>query len=148
MFAVASSAVYRPCLRLETLQTLVGDVADAPMARLARTRQETVASGDGANEFTAGDYLPRQQGIKWRRRAKGGRVENIPRRAQNGCRRACRAYTSSTSPHTSSPPRRQRLIQAVCLVVQRRNKVSPSEGEPRPMPAPRTSPKPNSPELA
>jgi hypothetical protein len=27
-FAVASSAVYRLCLRLETLQTLVGDVAD------------------------------------------------------------------------------------------------------------------------
>jgi hypothetical protein len=27
-FAVASSAVYWPCLRLETLQTLVGDVAD------------------------------------------------------------------------------------------------------------------------
>ncbi len=133
-FAVASSAVYWPCLRLETLQTLVGDVADAPMARLARTRQETVASGDVVNEFTVGDFLPRQQGIKWRRRAKGGRVENIPRRAQNGCRRACRAYTSSTSPHTSSPPRRRRLIQAVCLALQRRTILSSSEGELRQRP--------------
>lgn len=101
--------------------------------------------------LTTGEFLrsARQQGIKWRRRAKGDRVEDNTRRAQNGGRPACRTHTASTSPHTSAPPRR-RLIQAVRFGVRWCTMVSSSESEllPGPMPTPRPAPRPRSPELA